>query len=38
MIDKWSDGNIMLTHTLIMWGGHVASLVKFCPVVDKEIV
>ena len=30
MIDERTD---LLLHTLTMRGGHVASLVKFCPVV-----
>ena len=38
LIDKQRDGKIiLLSHTLTMLGTHIASLVKFHPVVQEEI-
>ena len=34
MAEEWTD---LLSHTLTMRGGHVASLVKFSPVIWEEV-
>ena len=37
VMDGETDGKMLLLHTLTTWGSHVASLVKFCPVVYEEV-
>ena len=40
-MDRWTDGRkekiMLISHTLTMRGGHVATLVEFCPVVIEQI-